>query len=196
MDLWERLIWLGVGGFIGFVLGYMVRSLHSIEEKVDHMDEVINEGKPSKRGDDGFMRHPLVADAMVLVVVFITAWAAFISQRASNQVKESQDQIKAVTVCNKVYLGAFLKAVDERTSTSSAQVDSNVKLQQSWYDFVIFQLHVPPYPEPEQRKKANVYANSLKSFLEASNNSKKKVAQNPYPTEDELDDCIKKEGKE
>lgn len=189
MSLDDRLGWLVLGMAIGFVFGYIVRSLREIKEELDEVDAKISESK-RKRGEDGFMRYPYVADIAYLLVVAVVAWAAFASQKASNDVKNTQDQLATVTHCNQVYLGAFLEAVDERTSAGQKAVQSNVDLQRSWYEFVRFQLHMPPYPEGEQRDKANEYAKNLKSFLDVSDQSREKVVQNPYPTEDELRKCI------
>lgn len=194
MDLMDRLIWLALGGTIGFVLGYIVRSLHEIKEKVEHVDKIVSpESKWEQKNDSGFMRFPIVADLCLLLALFLTVWASFASQHASNQVKETQKQVEAVTHCNQVYLSALLKGVDSRTTSAKEASDANAELQQAWYQFVRFQLHIPPYPEDDQRRKANIYANKLHAFVEAYSKSKVNQNANPYPTDDQLASCISKE---
>lgn len=190
MSFDERLIYLLLGIGIGFILGYIVASIREIKEKVAEVNEKVGGRQRREMNDHGFMRFPIIADFALVTVVMITVWAAFASQKASNEVKDTQDQLARVSHCNYVVFGAFLAAVDDRNTTFKAALHSNVELQKSWYDFVKYQLHLPPYPEVAQRAKANKYADYLKSFLDLSEESEKKAAANPYPTKRELSNCV------
>lgn len=191
MDLWDRLLYLVIGGFFGFVTGYIVRDFRFMKEKVKHVDDTVTEiNSKWNRDDGGFMRYPIIADVALLFVLFLTVFASFQSQEASNQVAATQDRVAAVTHCNKVYLTEVLKSVNARTHSSQKQINANVQLQKVWYEFVVYQLHVPPYPIKAQRLKANAYAESLKAFLNVSEENVKNIKQYPYPKASELDRCI------
>lgn len=179
MSLSERIVCLG----IGFILGYVVARLREMQEKADTVDT-------HKRTERGFMRIPVVADALYILALIVVLWSAFSAQKAVNNAQDTQDKLEVVTKCNRVYLGAFLEAVEPRTSANQTQANDNVELQKAWYEFVQFQLHIPPYPEGKQREKANEYAGALKEFVKTSDQAQNKVAQNPYPTEQQLDNCI------
>lgn len=189
MDLSERVGWMLLGMAVGFILGYIVASLRDIKEEVEEIDDMVKHKLPP-RDERGFMRIPLVADVLYFIVLLIVVWGSFSAQRAVNTAQEAQERIEHVTECNRVYLGALLNAVEPRTTASSAQAEANVALQEAWYAFVQFQLHIPPYPEADQRKKANEYALALKDFLLTSEQTEKKYQENPYPTNEELTGCI------
>lgn len=97
MDLWERMLWLAIGCFIGFVLGYIVRSLHDIKEKVEHVEETVLEvdQKNSKwdQNDKGFMRHPLAADIAMILVLGVTIFAAFSTSKVNAELQRTIDCI-------------------------------------------------------------------------------------------------------
>jgi hypothetical protein len=69
----DKVIYMLLGGMIGFVFGYVVRALRAIEKKVDHVDEQV-----SDNGEKGAMPRWLTLRFIVLaLVVGFTAWAAF-----------------------------------------------------------------------------------------------------------------------
>ena len=188
MDLNERISWL----LLGFALGYVVARLQSARQAKTKGDNKVQErGRQSERG---FMRYPLVADGLYFMVLIIVVWGAISAQRTSNRVQETQERIEHVTACNRVYLGTLLSAVEPRTTSSQKQADANTELQRSWYEFVRFQLHTPPYPEGDQRIKANEYADALRRFILAADRSKQQSNENPYPTMDQFSDCIQEVG--
>lgn len=88
MEFADRLGWWLFGCAVGFILGYIVRYLREIKEEVHEVDELVK--KIDKEG--GFVRYPYVADVMLIVVVLVTVWAAFLSQKASNDVRENYEQ--------------------------------------------------------------------------------------------------------
>lgn len=95
MDLLERAIFLLIGGGVGFILGYIVARLREIKEEVDEVLD-IEKGKASRaRGEEGFMRVPLVADIMYLTVLALVLYGVYLSIQASNDIKANakEDQI-------------------------------------------------------------------------------------------------------
>lgn len=143
MDLGERLGWLVLGMAVGFVLGFIVARLRVIEQKVDEVDGHV---KHRARDEIGFMRVPIIADAMVLIVVLITAWAAFASQKATNDVHETQQDLAEVTLCNQQYL-------------------------KSQAEFLAILLEVPPPSNKEKREALTKYYELLTAYAEADNNN-------------------------
>lgn len=195
MSLGERAEWLILGMVIGFILGRIVSRLQNVEQKVDSVDKQVK--GTQNRDQLGFMRFPLVADALYFLVLIIVVWGTVSAQKASNEVEETQGNLEQVSECNRVYLSSLLSAVEPRTESTLGQAQANVDLQKAWYRFVRYQLHVPPHPEEKQREKAHIYAERLKDFLDATKNNMHETLANPYPTEKQLVDCINEgEGKD
>jgi len=186
----ERLEWLILGCLIGFVLGYIVRTLRDIKEELDEVDEIVKQDHHIENKERGSIHAPTMAGAMLIVVVLITVWAAFASQKASNEVKATQDQLARVTSCNKDYLSKTISTINARTRYSQRQAISNVQLQKSQARFIGLLLHDPPPDESTSRAAFLEYFNDLQAFLNTSTDTANVVEQNPYPTSAELDACI------
>lgn len=97
MDYGERMTYILLGCFIGFVLGYVVRSLREIKEEVDEIVEIKREGRPAEPtpknpNDRGSFSWEKASRLSLFVVVAVTVWAAFVSQKASNDVQENYEQ--------------------------------------------------------------------------------------------------------
>lgn len=189
MGLDDRLWYLLLGCLIGFVLGYITRALRDIKEELQEVEHVVR-----KKDERGFMRYPLVADLALILVVVVTVYAAFASQKASNDVKDAQDRIAQVTKCNQVYLTRALEALNERSTYSSDQAKANVNLQQKQLAFLTILLDVPPPTPAEGRKALTDYYKAvqegLEKFIDLSGKTLAKYRANPYPTEDELQACL------
>lgn len=202
MDFDDRLAWLLFGCAIGFILGYIVRSLreikkdsHETNEVVHHVDELMTR----RKNDDGFVRYPVLKDVMLFTVVLLVAWSAFASQSASNQVTDNQEQIASATAwnvklakCNQTFLEKALVALNERTVYVEEQAKSNVRLQKAQADFWMLLLVVPPEPESVQRDAASTYLEALRHFVTISTKAAEKVRTNPYPTIKEFKACADK----
>jgi hypothetical protein len=89
MDLLDRLVFLLIGGGVGYILGFMTRPLFTIEKEV----RTINASKRN-RDQDGFMRHPLVADALAVAVVILVAFSSIQAQHALNKVEDTVGKMK------------------------------------------------------------------------------------------------------
>lgn len=92
MELGERIGWMLLGMAVGFVLGFIVARLREIKEEVHEIDTIVKESR--KRNDRGFMRFPLVADALYFLVLMIVVWGALAAQKAANQAEGTQECIK------------------------------------------------------------------------------------------------------
>lgn len=86
MSLDERIVWSLIGCFIGFVLGYIVRILQDIKEELDEVDDIVKDNV-HKRDELGAVSWDFVSRVALFLVVVLVAYSAFVSQRASNDVK-------------------------------------------------------------------------------------------------------------
>lgn len=181
----ERFSYLVVGLAIGFVFGYMTRSLKKIERKVDDVDRIVKH-----RDERGFMRFPWLADIAMLLVFAITVFAAFQSQKVSNEVQEAQRQQKQVIACTESYLTKTITALNERTEYTAAASAYNVELQKAQAAFLRLALIEPPLPEDEIEDGLRDYFTSLTEFVDASARTRAKQLNFPYPTENEFANCV------
>lgn len=194
MDLLERAIFLAIGGGIGFILGFIVANLRDIKEEVDEVLDIEKRtrGLPTRhiRDERGFMRHPVIADAMLLLVLVLTVWAAFGSQKASNDVQATQDDIQTVTTCNQKFLGELLIAVNERTTFTADQARANIRLQTSQSKFLAILLADPPKTDLVQDQALRLYYTNLTEYVKVNGQAAKKAEENPYPTIEDFNYCL------
>lgn len=175
------------GCLIGFVLGYTVRALReSKEEMIDDVDDA----KKLVRNEQGFIQNSILMDLTLFVVVILTVWAAFASQKASNGIRETQIDLSRITFCNQQYLSKTIDALNERTTYSQNQANSNVELQKAQAIFLRVVLEKPPASHARGEAALNAYFDALTEFVAAGEQSDRKVENNPYPTNEELSNCL------
>lgn len=123
MDLLERAIWLSIGGVVGFVLGYIVRSLHEIKETVTEVDNIVKgqDSDARSKTEDGLLRRPLLLDFVLLIVVAFTVWASFQTAYVNNRLNNT---IACITEQNVEYA----KALSARDVAVSSGVQSEIDL--------------------------------------------------------------------
>lgn len=190
MSFDDRLEWLLVGCVIGFILGYIVRSLREIKEELDEVEKDMKTNRA--RDDRGFVRNAIVLDVCLVMVIALTVWASFSSQLASNGVKETQQRIARVSYCNQEFQKKTLTALNERTEYTQSQTEQNIALQKAQAAFVSVLLKKPPATEVKRVEALNTYFNALSSFVVVNERAKQKVKNNPFPTTDEFADCLSK----
>lgn len=204
MDMSERMGWLILGCAVGFVLGYIVRALREIKEELDTVDECVKrcqeEHDHIPRPDDGYAVPSYVGHIALIVVLFVTVYAAFASQDASNDVREAQKDLRAtqvviqnVSVCTQETLAATISALNERTTYTVAQAKANVDLQKAQSSFIAVLVTVPEPSLTERRAALNEYFDKLTSFVALSSQTVNKIEQNPYPTNEDLTRCLEGE---
>lgn len=188
----ERIQYLLLGGTIGFVLGYFTCCLRNIKEELDEVkSEIEHEFTLHKRGEGGFMRFPVAADLAMLLVVCITAWASFVSQKASNDAHNTQDRFEQIVVCNQRTIANLLSALDERSTYTVASADANIDLQSAQREFTKVVLHKPPFSDARKTRAFKNYFDQLNRFLRIAHKNKGKVVAHPLPTIDGFTKCLR-----
>ena len=190
MSFDDRLGWLILGCLIGFVLGYISRLLQEVKATVDEVESVVKDEQD--KGDHGFVRNSLIMDAALLAVIVLTVWASFSSQKASNDVQATQDKIARITYCNQRFIEQTISALNARTEYSQRQLSSNADLQKSQAAFLSVLLKKPPAAIPEREQAFQKYFEKLTNFVTTSARSNEQADANPYPTNDEFQDCLSK----
>lgn len=191
----DRLGFLILGGMIGFILGYIVRSLRDIKEELDEVDELVKD-RFKNRDESGFINSTL-GNVALIVVIGLTVFASIASQRAHNdsenalkQFNAAQVQLAHQTLCNRTVLKDALVALNERTTYSEAQVNTNVALQTSFSRLLGTLLNNPDL-SPKQREDAtNKYFQDLTNYVSIADKTKQKVRDNPFPSDEELSSCL------
>jgi hypothetical protein len=186
----ERIGWMLLGMAVGFIAGYIVRSLrelredvHVVKEELHEVDGIVKHKLGERNGDDGFMSNRYVADIAMILCMIIVLGAALLSQKASNDVHTS-------TGCTQEFLVKTIVALNERTEFAGAQAESNVELQRAQQQFFELLLRKPPETEARRSAAAQEYLKNLNEFITLNTKTADKVAQNPYPTNEQLQDCL------
>lgn len=186
----DRLQFLLLGMAIGFVLGYLVRLVRDIKEELDEVKEEIETGViQHHNGDDGYMKVSLSTVA-ILLVVGLTAWASFVSQKASNDVKDAQERIEQTAECHQQVLEEALVALNQRSTFTKASAKTNVQLQKSQRAFLTILLHRPPFSEAKRTAAVRHYYRDLGTFLDVAKKNTQKVSENPFPEPGEMQKCM------
>jgi hypothetical protein len=192
MDWSERLMWLLLGCMIGFILGYIVRTLREIKDEVHEVDEIVKHDREIGNSERGALHGPTAAGVALIIVVGLSVWASFASARTNNDVQHTQAQLKQVTDCNKDYLSRTIGVINARTRYAQRQAIANVELQKSQARFINLLLHDPPPDQATSLAAFHEYLNDLNTFISTSSDQANTVEQNPYPTTAELDACVNK----
>ena len=199
MTLDERVIWLLLGVVIGYFLSYMTRTVRETLEEVHEVKLMLKNDPARTRNERGAVDRPTFNQIALVIVLLLTAFAAFQSQQASNKVKTTQDELEdtqvalqQVTTCNRTVLSQALSALNTRTSYTQAAAGSNltlVKAQVTMFDVL---LHRPPYSEMTRFEATEVYNRAAKTFIELGTESQNNALTTKYPTDEDLATCIVK----
>lgn len=202
-----RLAWFVLGGALGFILGYIVRSLREIHAKVEEVDQHVI----SNKNDSGFMSNRIIADTLMLIVVAFTVWASITSQVATNKVTKQQNtqtqqqtqldrqqkqldlqqkRQDAIVQCIQTYFSATLTTLNSRATYSLAQIKANVDLQAAFNKVVQASLQQPPLDDAQARKIVTEYATALNHFLDISKKNGGVVTNNPFPSALDFLNCV------
>lgn len=189
----DRLFYTLLGSLIGFVLGYVVRTLQDIRDELSSLDENVKKTTELDRANDGFLRYPVFANVALFLVLALTAFAAFASQRANNEVEATQERIERVTKCNHQILTETIEALNERTTYARRASDANVSLQRAQADTLRVLLAKPPRPSSEREAASRAYFDALTLFLTSSKSASVTSSSTDYPKAKDLEECLVEE---
>jgi cytochrome bd-type quinol oxidase subunit 2 len=170
----DRLGWFVLGALIGFIVGYIVRGFREIR---------------ARKNEDGFVTEQAILRLSLFCVIVISVTAAFLSQRATNNVTEDQKRIARAAYCNQTFLGLTIMALNERTTYAKSQADANVNLQRAQATFFKVLLN-PESTEKIRQKATTTYVAALATFLIVSTKASIAQRDNPFPTETQFVDCV------
>jgi hypothetical protein len=97
MNLDERLTFFLLGCGVGLVFGYIVARLREIKDKEDTIEAKVDH-LVRKKDEEGAIRFLSVTGLGLLLVVLLTAYAAFVSGHTANEV-EDKVQSDKVALC-------------------------------------------------------------------------------------------------
>lgn len=188
MDLLERAVYLAIGGGIGFILGYIVRALHTIEEEVhDVKDIAVHQQKRDERGAVSMSTVGAVALALVVLMTAAAAWNSGVSASRS---QDALDQQKRTSTCTRSILSDLVVAVNERTTYAGEQLRTNIDLQRAQSEFLGTILADPPASETARAAALRNYFNELTDFVQVNGKAASKAEENPYPKIAEYEACL------
>lgn len=185
----QRILALLLGCFVGFILGYIVRTLHDLRERVEQVDKHVVEHKDDP--DSGKTTPRWVLNAALAFVVILTAYSAFASQNASHDANNNSKRLDNSTSCNQEYLTKTISALNARTAYSSEQNAANVALQEAQIVFLRV-LRDSDSTTKNSKDALQAYLGALTKFSEVVNKSSDQVSANPYPKTDNFKDCVGK----
>lgn len=192
----DRFFALLVGGLVGFVLGYLTCWVRVANEKLKAMDKVLDEVhrkvQDHTHDERGIMTTRAGMNTALAVVVALTVFASFQSQRAVNAYKDSQRREAALTSCTASILKETITALDVRSNFTRKQAAANVELQRAQSELVAVLLHQPPYTNQRQTAAFKKYFTALNRFVNAFDKAEDTADNQPYPSIQEFNACIVK----
>ena len=212
MDFDDRLVLFILGCLIGSVVGYIVRLLQETREKIEVVDEHVQDTHHDPYNERGFITPAFFKkNWLVLALVAVAVWAAFSTQSVNNNfantqddlvstqadlktaqadLKSTQDRLEHVVSCTSFILTKAITALNERTTYSGAQADANIDLQKAQAEMLDILTHEPPYSDAEKEAALQAYLDAQDRFFELAKKSGVKVDENDYPTKEEFETCL------
>ncbi len=220
MDFDERALYLLLGMILGTIIGtavgYAARMMQDIQQKVvvlyldiqdikEEVDEIDTIVKTRRvRDENGFMRIPLVADVVLIVVIALTFWAAWATGETNNKLEKAVSDIQAVQAadakqdarietisqCTLEFTSKTILALNERTRYSPGASEANADVLQAQAEFLEVVLKIPPPGDAESRAALQVYTVELDKFNKIARKNIGSQLEFAYPTNEELASCL------
>lgn len=134
------------------------------------------------------MHTRLYGNVALLLVVGITIWAAVVSQRASDDVREVQVRMGQILDCNQTVFAKALGVLNDRTTYSTSQLDANLELQIAQANMIESILDDRSLSERE----SELYLEKLLVFNAATQKSKSTRDTKPYPKAEDIERCVER----
>jgi hypothetical protein len=197
MALIDRAIWFTAGWWVGFFIGWLVKRQRDTTSTLKEIRDTVNSILEDRRNEGGFVRNRYVLDVFLLVIVCITAYAAFRSEQTSDRLAdtqeklaETQQRLENTTACNRVYLGETIDALNQRTTYTVQQAQANLELQKEQARYLGTVLVLPQPSAAELRTSLQRYFSELGKFTRTNTRTIDEIESNPYPTPTEFSQCL------
>lgn len=195
MDLLERVIFFVVGGGVGFILGYIVARLRSIESKVETVQKEVHEvyehevevilTDERKKDETGVFQLPSPTAIVLGFVVLLTAFAAF---QASQTNRALKDTVACLTDFN-TNQNKALTTRDEAISTAS---NAEIELW-TLYEELYVQASENELSEKELEALRDQLSDAIIHYRDELIDTKKVREAYQYDDPDILQDCERKQ---
>ena len=191
MGLSDRVSYFILGMVVGLILGYIIKSLHNIDEKVTEVDDMVKE----QRDERGFMTNRLIADSLMILTLIVVVYSAVAAQLSLNTDRENRQTSRATTQCNSQILNQTVLALNERTTFSAENSQASVDLAKGQLEFLTQGVAGDPPPSASVFKAAlQNYVARVDNYVEVNEKAKAKgkALRFQYPEKDALLTCIDK----
>lgn len=197
MDWSDRLLWF----VVGLVIGYVIRLLQDIRREVHEVDEIVTK---REKNEDGFVRVPFVLDVMLIILFAATMYSVLrvevsvdrsnhaVAQLEADRVRDQAQnkRIEEVASCTLEFTSKTLSALNGRTTTTSEQLRSDVKVLRSQLKFLEVVLFLPPVSDDIRRQALQDYVQDAQAFVEVTGRQRANVKNYQFPTNIELSKCL------
>lgn len=183
--MWSDLLLTAVAFAAGNLVGWFARALWQTRALTKEINAKMDD-MTHPRDERGALTLERARDLVIILMLAVVIWSAFLSTRASERVEREQDQRAAALECLSTWATEFAEALDARTSRSSQMTKARDDMDAAVA--AVF-ASVPPLFEPgndatdtqrfrdalEQHRKAYAVVEELVK------KSGETQAANPYP---------------
>lgn len=168
----ENLIYLAVGGMLGFAAGWAFNSMKYSKETAILL---------KKRNERGWYTHKI----SLFIVLTITAVAAIWTGVVNSRFERVQKDLENSTQCTETTFTEVIRILNERTSLSSAVNEADVDQSEAFAALLTSLLKNPPPSEKAQRLAFQDYVFKLSRY----NQLRKEQSRN-FPSEQSYETCL------
>lgn len=181
MEFDDRVKWLLLGCLIGFVLGYIVRSLKDIKEELHEVDDVLKGACGIPNDEQGSIRIPRMQEIGLFIVVLLTVYSSFQAGYTNMRLNKT---VNCITKYN-TYQG---KAMTGRDTAIKQGTDSEIHLW-TQYGRLYALATKNPLKIPEAQEKLN---QAVAAHRDALIDTQATRVRFPYAGPDVLKNCKEK----
>jgi len=182
MDLAERVLLFCIGCGVGFILGFVVARLRTIEIKLDIVQTEVHEVDEimkHNRDEDGSGRMPDFEHVMLILVLVIVVLAAFSTSRVNNRLDET-------VTCLTDYNTNQVEVLDARDDSVTRATDAEIALWKRYEALFVEAKTIPPDELPRLRNEINGAIITYRKQLERTQQTR---AEYEYDDPDVYKDC-------
>jgi hypothetical protein len=181
----DRVAFLVIGMFIGFILGRITARYGYIIERPETVD---NEGMNERTERLG---KTAIGGTALFAVVLLTALSAIFSGFVNARLQSTNETLKDVNRCTEKVLGTVIVALNQRTQYNSDIARADRAQNEAFSKIVTISLKKPPVDKEKARKIVSDYGEKLNTYIGLVNKQSKIQDNNPYPDIQDYQHCIR-----